>query len=72
MNYLTKEENKKAYETYLIGNRQTNVSLNADEMIQKLKENFVYSDMTNEEKGKLKEITTLKNLYLHEKIFVLR
>ena len=41
MNYLTKEENKKAYETYLIGNRQTNVSLNADEMIQKLKENFL-------------------------------
>ena len=55
MNYLTKEENKKAYETYLIGNRQTNISLNANEMIQKLKENFVCDDMTNEEKGKLKE-----------------
>ena len=55
MNYLTKEENKKAYEIYLIGNRQTNVSLNADEMIQKLKVNFVYGDITNEEKGKLKE-----------------
>lgn len=55
MQYLSKEENKKAYDAYMFGNRQTNVSLNADEIIQKLKENFVYVDMTNEEKGKLKE-----------------
>ncbi len=55
MQYLTKEENKKAYDAYLFGNRQTNVSLSADEMIQMLKENFVCPDMTNEEKGKLKE-----------------
>lgn len=55
MKYLSKEENKNAYEAYLFGNRQTSVNLTAEEMITKLKEAFIVSDMSKEEKEKLKE-----------------
>lgn len=76
MQYLTKEENKEAYNSYLFGNRVYNQSLSDSEIIEKFKEYFLPVPVDTNELAKYREtidftIGADRACYNHDKTAVL-